>query len=909
MAYQPKTYRKFIAGTMTAAMAATAFAATTPQQVADAQEASFTDVDATNTHFNNIERAVDRGVVTGYSDGTYRPNVSVTRGQIATMITRAFDLDVPENPESIYNDVSESHHFAGVVQAVSEEGIMVGRFDNTMFETGSVLSRQQMASILVRAFDLEKVPGNDTVPHDVDQAYESHVENITILAQHGITTTSDGNFRPNGEVTRGQLASFLERAIEVRNTIDSGIETVESVDNSTVKVTFENGVDVESMSAELFAFTNELEVLDAEVTDENTVTLTTTEQSEETTYTLVFDAEYTNLSFVGKETDVEEDVELSIENLVAENDGFTTSISAEVLGNDDGTEAHVAILDAGGDVVTEEVVSVEENSIQSEFTGLLSGEYKAIVTIQDEEEDVVAETEFDIESLILPLDAAEATTTQVRPAVEQELAFTVDGISYNIADLIEAGYEIEYLLNNDDLEVSEEGTIKVATGVEEFSYAVRVTDAEDEERTVASNRQEVEVVSAADVAEITEVALVSGEDVIEGNVITSNTDAKFEAISAVNGYGEEIDFDEEEVAKPEVKKAVSSDVTIAHYNNEDGIIVQGEGEVAFEVHFEGIEEAVEVIVTVVADEEITEISNAGSTVRMITNNGKVATNLTNSILDQYGSAWAKDQAVTVTVTGDEDLEVERTEETTDGELSVDLNEYLGEEVEAGTYTVSYSIDDLELGEVTVEVIELDLDSVDQFFLTADEEETMDLYDTDNNELADRIIQEVTIGAEFEGIELGATEVMSALADLEGSLKLTTSNSEIISFDGEESKDITTTDFNVNGEAEGTATVSLVQVEGDFVTTIAATDITVENSTPQITEITLEDEENPLRINAEGYVEAFNTLASPDVEVITDEMIEEVVFVSSQDVAIIYVSEVYGGGVFTVEAVKANAENN
>ncbi|GAK07128.1 hypothetical protein [Geomicrobium sp. JCM 19038] len=298
---------------------------------------------------------------------------------------------------------------------------------------------------------------------------------------------------------------------------------------------------------------------------------------------------------------------------------------------------------------------------------------------------------------------------------------------------------------------------------------------------------------------------------------------------------------------------------------------------------------------------------------MITNDGKVATDLKNSLLDQYGTIWKGNQDVTVTVSGDGEFEIKAIENTTDGEVSIDLNDYVGgaEGVEAGTYTVSYAIDDLELGEVTVEVIELDLDSVDQFFLTAVEEETMDLYDSEENKLATDVHQTVTIGAEFEGIDLDATELEAALGDLDGSLKLTTSNSEIVSFDGEESKDVsnTTSDFTVAGEAEGTATVSLVQVEGDFVTTIAATDITVENSTPQITEITLEDEESPLRINAEGYVETYNTLTSPDVEEITNEMIEEVVFVSSQDIAIIYVSEVYGGGVFTVEAVRANAENN
>lgn len=565
---------------MTAAMAATAFAATTPQQVADAQETSFTDVDTSNDHFENIERAVERGYVQGFPDGTYKPQHDITRGQIATMLTRALQLDVEENiEEDVFGDVSANNYFAPVVKAISDAGIMNG-VSSEEFAPARDLSREQMATIIVRAFDLERDESIDVVVNDLDSAHSSHQANVEILSQYGITFTPDNNFNPKDPVTRGQMASFLERTFDVVHTEKAGLEDIQAINNNSVRITFADDVNVEELTAEQFSFNNDLEVLDVEVTDENAVTLTTTEQDSETTYTLSFDGERTTLSFAGSDEVVEE-VELAIESLVVDNDGFTTSVSAEVLGSDDETEAHVAIVDADGEVVTEEVVSVEEGAIEADFAGLLAGEYKAVVTIDNEEEDIVAEADFDISNLVLPLEVAEATTTQVRPAEGQELAFTVDDLSYDIADLVEAGYEVKFLLNKEELEVSKEGIINIPEDLESFSYAVRVTDAENDERTVTSIRQEVEVVSAEAIAEITEVALVSGEDVVEGNVVTSNTDAKFEVISAVNGYGEEIDFDE--VDQPAIEKAVSSDVTVAHYNNEDGIVVQGEGEVAFEV--------------------------------------------------------------------------------------------------------------------------------------------------------------------------------------------------------------------------------------------------------------------------------------------------------------------------------------
>ncbi|EZH66273.1 hypothetical protein DH09_10070 [Bacillaceae bacterium JMAK1] len=370
MAYQPKSYRKFIAGTMTAAMAASAFAVTTPQQVADAQEQTFSDVDASNPHFENIERAADRGVITGYSDGTYQPNTYITRGQIATMIVRAFDLEVPENPTRLYDDVSENHHFADVVQAVSEAGIMVGRFDNTVFEPGAQLSRQQMASILVRAFELENIPGDDTVVEDIELAYESHVENILILAQHGITSTSDNTFRPSASVTRGQLASFLERSIEVKHTIDSGLEDIQAINNTTVDVYFEDSV--VDVDAEDFAFTG-LDVVDAEVVagpegNNNVVRLTTASQEEGAEYKLVYQGEYTTLTFEGTVAEATTPVEVtSVEDITTE--GVTVEIEepGESL-----IDASVNVTDPNGNDV--EVVAQDIDADATEATFAFANE-------------------------------------------------------------------------------------------------------------------------------------------------------------------------------------------------------------------------------------------------------------------------------------------------------------------------------------------------------------------------------------------------------------------------------------------------------------------------------------------------------------------------------------------------------
>lgn len=216
MAYQPKSYRKFLATSVSAAMVATTFGAVAPVNVqqADAAE-SFSDVHDTYWASDSIQRLADQGIIHGYPDGTYRPGQTITRAQVAELFTHAFNLPVDEDATSPYNDLNDDSYATPFAVAVTEAGIMQGRENGTEFAPGMELQRQQMATMLVRAFDLEPVEGEEANVVDLEDAHESHRENIEILSQYNITSTTDGKFRPKETVTRAQFAVFLDRALEV----------------------------------------------------------------------------------------------------------------------------------------------------------------------------------------------------------------------------------------------------------------------------------------------------------------------------------------------------------------------------------------------------------------------------------------------------------------------------------------------------------------------------------------------------------------------------------------------------------------------------------------------------------------------------------------------------------------------
>lgn len=168
-----------------------------------------------NTHASSIVAVVSQRIAQGYPDGTFRPQGPVTRGQMATFLTRALDLDVPEDgPDAPDVDADQAH--ADGIAAVIEAGIALGQQDGS-FQPHQTVTRGQMAAFLTRALDLP--PGGTQAQAPADAADSVHGESIEAVMDAEIAQGfADGTFRPQGPVTRGQMATFLARALDLATT-------------------------------------------------------------------------------------------------------------------------------------------------------------------------------------------------------------------------------------------------------------------------------------------------------------------------------------------------------------------------------------------------------------------------------------------------------------------------------------------------------------------------------------------------------------------------------------------------------------------------------------------------------------------------------------------------------------------
>lgn len=131
--------------------AATAVPAVVVPVQTEAASKSFKDVSANYYAHTEIMELVDRGVIKGFSDNTFKPEKQVTRAEFATILARS--LDWPP-AESNFKDVGKNSALYDGVSRAYNAAIIRGFSDGT-FKPNELVSREDMAVMIDRAMQLK----------------------------------------------------------------------------------------------------------------------------------------------------------------------------------------------------------------------------------------------------------------------------------------------------------------------------------------------------------------------------------------------------------------------------------------------------------------------------------------------------------------------------------------------------------------------------------------------------------------------------------------------------------------------------------------------------------------------------------------------------------------------------------
>ncbi|WP_102273768.1 N-acetylmuramoyl-L-alanine amidase [Cytobacillus massiliigabonensis] len=144
----------------------------------------------------------------------FLPDDKVTRAQAAKMVVEALGEKPTENVQARFNDVPANHWAAGYIDRAYQLGVF-GGYENGSFGPNNTLKRSQMAKVLVEAWNLDYngyTPGSP-VFSDVSRSYWAY-EYIEKVHYNGISNGNNFRFLPEDEITRAQFTAFLSRAID-----------------------------------------------------------------------------------------------------------------------------------------------------------------------------------------------------------------------------------------------------------------------------------------------------------------------------------------------------------------------------------------------------------------------------------------------------------------------------------------------------------------------------------------------------------------------------------------------------------------------------------------------------------------------------------------------------------------------
>ena len=181
-----------------------------PVEKVETTQVGFNDLATVSWAREAIESLAKRKIVSGYADGGFKPNKSITREEFVKLLVDFFGF-TDSSAKSSFTDVKDGAWYYSFV-ASAEKNALVNGIGNGMFGVGRVVTRQDMAVMLYNAAKkagIELSGDKEVSFSDSDKIASYANEAVYALAGCGIVNGMDGRFEPTQECTRAQAAVML----------------------------------------------------------------------------------------------------------------------------------------------------------------------------------------------------------------------------------------------------------------------------------------------------------------------------------------------------------------------------------------------------------------------------------------------------------------------------------------------------------------------------------------------------------------------------------------------------------------------------------------------------------------------------------------------------------------------------
>ncbi|MBR4546385.1 MAG: S-layer homology domain-containing protein [Oscillibacter sp.] len=170
---------------------------------------SFKDVDNGAYYTKAVTWAVSKGVTDGFSDSTFRPDATCTRGQVVTFIWRVNGKPEPKQTANPFSDVNPASPFYKAILWACEKGITNGTSPTT-FNPSGTCTRGQIVTFIWRANGQPSASGSSTLAAEYDSG--AYYTNAVAWADNlGLLGGTGTPFKPGDACPRSDVVTYLYR--------------------------------------------------------------------------------------------------------------------------------------------------------------------------------------------------------------------------------------------------------------------------------------------------------------------------------------------------------------------------------------------------------------------------------------------------------------------------------------------------------------------------------------------------------------------------------------------------------------------------------------------------------------------------------------------------------------------------
>lgn len=158
-----------------------------------------------------INKSLEEGIITGFSDGSFRPDRAISRAEFITIINRYFHLTGKTGIS--FSDVPENAWYRGELEIAAESGYIAGNQTGS-FDADEKVTRQEAAVIFAKkmGFPLSEETQEAEQYEDWKEIPNWSLPSVNVMIRQGIMKGyPDNRFHCQGFVTRAEVLTMLDK--------------------------------------------------------------------------------------------------------------------------------------------------------------------------------------------------------------------------------------------------------------------------------------------------------------------------------------------------------------------------------------------------------------------------------------------------------------------------------------------------------------------------------------------------------------------------------------------------------------------------------------------------------------------------------------------------------------------------